>query len=394
MLVSSHYGRSGLIRKDLMAKLLAGPSEPPSSAEGAAVAAGVDAPPAPSPAGVAPVTGSRSASTPLDAEIARAAHAATVEVLTAALDAGDAAAVAAVRAAMEARGGTWVLKAAGVNNALGVRVCTAESFEGRLREVVDGGVAGGGAGGAEDGLTRVVVQRYIERPLLAGGRKFHMRVNVLARGFLEVFVHRAVVAHVATEPYVAGDWGNKWVHITNNSVQRAHPDFDASTSTLMLDELLATVDASGGADGGAPSRTPEGLFAQLCELVAGTFACLKGKRKWFLPLPNSFELYGFDVMLDDAWRAWLLEVNDGPALEAAAKPDLCATVVRDTVEMVLDPWLMPAATGDVASAPPPSADNGFTKVYEFAPDNAEVPLVVNDKLRQRVRALATAAPDA
>ena len=28
----------------------------------------------------------------------------------------------------------------------------------------------------------------------------------------------------------------------------------------------------------------------------------------FFTLPNCFELFGFDLMVDDQWRVWLLEV--------------------------------------------------------------------------------------
>lgn len=40
----------------------------------------------------------------------------------------------------------------------------------------------------------------------------------------------------------------------------------------------------------------------------------------FFALPNCFELFGFDLLVDDTWHVWLLEAN--------AEPDLAQTGVR------------------------------------------------------------------
>jgi len=51
---------------------------------------------------------------------------------------------------------------------------------------------------------------------------------------------------------------------------------------------------------------------------------------------NCFELMGFDVMIDDKLRPWLLEVNSSPAMsmdgvaDSKVKPEL----LRDTLKMI------------------------------------------------------------
>ena len=37
--------------------------------------------------------------------------------------------------------------------------------------------------------------------------------------------------------------------------------------------------------------------------------------------PNAFEVYGFDIMLDDTLKAWLIEVNASPSMTAATPSD-------------------------------------------------------------------------
>ena len=36
---------------------------------------------------------------------------------------------------------------------------------------------------------------------------------------------------------------------------------------------------------------------------------------------NCFELYGFDVMLDDTLKPWIIEINGSPSMRANTKKD-------------------------------------------------------------------------
>ena len=133
-----------------------------------------------------------------------------------------------------------------------------------------------------------VLQQHCDAPLLLQGRKFHVRVNVLALGALLVYVHDDAVVHVASEPYYCGssgcgndgngngsngdandngdnindkdnygndengsggdgeesrrcDWGNRWAHITNHIVQRDHPAYDGARQCQLLKDALKTL---------------------------------------------------------------------------------------------------------------------------------------------------------
>ena len=52
----------------------------------------------------------------------------------------------------------------------------------------------------------------------------------------------------------------------------------------------------------------------VCWWLAGECIDAVSGELTFFTLPNCFELFGFDLMVDDCWRVWLLEVCPCPCL--------------------------------------------------------------------------------
>ena len=63
---------------------------------------------------------------------------------------------------------------------------------------------------------------------------------------------------------------------------------------------------------------------------------LQAVQKSVLPSKNSFELYGYDFMLDEALKPWLIEVNGGPSMTANTEFDsqLKCGMVDDVLSIV------------------------------------------------------------
>jgi len=74
---------------------------------------------------------------------------------------------------------------------------------------------------------------------------------------------------------------------------------------------------------------------------------------------NVFELFGFDFLLDEDLRIWLIEINTNPYLGAPSK-EMQHTVpkmIDDLFEITVDPFLRPFRSNDGGES------NGFELIY-------------------------------
>ncbi|CAM9733553.1 unnamed protein product, partial [Ectocarpus sp. 8 AP-2014] len=168
---------------------------------------------------------------------------------------------------------------------------------------------------------KVVLQRYIGNPLLLDGYKFDLRLYVLVTSFnkLEAFIYKEGFARLSTHRYEKGDIDNRFIHLTNSSIQRLNEAGAARDSPLnqakaseaggtktTLSYLWRRLAAS-GVDVGA-------LWAEICSVVVKSLVCVESS------IPNQpnrqagSRLFGYDVLIDDRLRPWLIEVNASPSM--------------------------------------------------------------------------------
>jgi hypothetical protein len=269
----------------------------------------------------------------------------------------------------------WILKRSQVNNALGLIVFNdITDLKQQLNNIND----------FKPCKTKSVLQEYIKKPLLLKGKKFHLRINVLVTGGdnsvdslssnrPQAYIHTDIVAHVASENYVAGDWTNRWVHVTNHGVQRDHPHYDRLKQTLSLDELQkALVEEHGCNDGEYQwNEFGKSILNQASTIVRNVLKTAMERPGDLRPMNNCFECFGFDLIpklleSDESkipFCLQLLEINGGPALEGVARPEMCEQIVDDVLCLVLDPWLKKCYDGKKEEEVK-ECNTGFIKVWE------------------------------
>uniref|UniRef100_A0A7R9W2A9 Tubulin--tyrosine ligase-like protein 9 n=1 Tax=Chlamydomonas euryale TaxID=1486919 RepID=A0A7R9W2A9_9CHLO len=260
------------------------------------------------------------------------------------LSQGDPKGAAAFKRAYErhARAGTgttWIVKPTSCNRGNGIEIFNAAAAV--LAHV-----------GSRRPGSRSIVQKYIDAPLLVGGRKFDLRAYVLVTPGREVFLHREAYVRTCATPYSLSDVSNKASHLTNDAVQKKTEEYGQHEDhcKLTLDELQAAVGAAADVHGA--------VRVQMVDCVSRLFGLvlpkLDPKRR-----AHSFELFGLDFMIDAHGGVTLIEVNTSPALFRQGRylSDLLPRVVEEVAQRCVDAVVPPPRVGDA-----PKRLDGFERV--------------------------------
>ncbi|KXJ08176.1 Tubulin--tyrosine ligase [Exaiptasia diaphana] len=180
-----------------------------------------------------------------------------------------------------------------------------------------------------------VVQKYIEDPLLLDGqRKFDIRVWVLLDHLFKIHVFSEGVLRTSSEPYDLDSLSNMTSHLTNHCIQEAHSQNFGQYergNEMFFSEFERFLLGRDGID-----------FKQVIapQIHAIIKECLMGIEEGISTTGlsyHSFQLFGFDFMIDQKYKVWLLEVNGAPA----SASDLLPSISRQIVTAAIDPLFPP-----------------------------------------------------
>ncbi|XP_051265947.1 probable tubulin polyglutamylase TTLL2 [Dicentrarchus labrax] len=177
----------------------------------------------------------------------------------------------------------------------------------------------------------VIVQRYISNPLLISGYKFDLRIYVCVKSFhpLTVYIHQEGLVRFATEKYNLSSLHNLYAHLTNTSINKFGPFYKTEKERVGqgckwtmskfrhflhsqdINELL--------------------LWQRINNIVTLTLLTIAPSVP---SCPNCVELFGFDILIDNKFKPWLLEVNYSPALTLDCQADI--TVKKGLISDLID----------------------------------------------------------
>ncbi|KAE9011262.1 hypothetical protein PF005_g10605 [Phytophthora fragariae] len=184
---------------------------------------------------------------------------------------------------------------------------------------------------------QVVIQEYIAAPRLLDGFKFDLRLYVLVTSFnpLEAFLYDEGFVRLCTRPYEDGDLSNIFVHLTNSSIQKDNEEAIAGSTNPIASAIaskLTSLNSNDSNEGEAAQKDAGGTKTTLAylwrrlaadgvdveqvkrsidDVVLKALLCGEDQIPFQV---NSFDLLGYDILLDADLRPWLIEINSSPSM--------------------------------------------------------------------------------
>ena len=186
-------------------------------------------------------------------------------------------------------------------------------------------------------FNEVIVQKYLDNPLLYKKRKFDIRCYVLVDSNLNVFFCRDGHLKGSSEFYDINTT-NKFIHITNHSLQKKSAKFEqyeygnemsySDFKKFMKEEQI-------------PIEKFSTMLEDMKILVKISFKSVGNKLLKTTPV-FCFEIFGYDFILDNDFRPWILEINNNPGLGISSPviqklvPRMFDDALRLTIDKVFD----------------------------------------------------------
>lgn len=202
----------------------------------------------------------------------------------------------------------------------------------------------------------MIASKYISDPLCIDEHKCDVRLYVVVTSFdpLVIYLYEEGLVRLATVKYdkAAENLWNPCMHLCNYSINKYHADYIKATEVdedighkWTFSALLRHLRQQG-------NDTTSLMQAIEDVIIKSIFACtqsISSACRMFVPNHgNCFELYGFDILIDNTLRPWLLEVNLSPSLGIDTPLDtkVKSHMLTDLLNLIGMPAQSPVAKSD------------------------------------------------
>ncbi|XP_053453950.1 tubulin monoglutamylase TTLL4 isoform X4 [Nycticebus coucang] len=210
----------------------------------------------------------------------------------------------------------------------------------------------------------LLVQRYLHKPYLISGSKFDLRIYVYVTSYdpLRIYLFSDGLVRFASCKYSPSmkSLGNKFMHLTNYSVNKKNTEYQANADETACQGHKWALKALWNylSQKGVNS---DAIWEKIKDVVVKTIISsepyVTSLLKMYVRRPYScHELFGFDIMLDENLKPWVLEVNISPSLHSNSPLDISikGQMIRDLLNLA--GFVLPSAE-DVISSPSSSSSS-------------------------------------
>ena len=160
----------------------------------------------------------------------------------------------------------------------------------------------------------IVIQKYIEKPLLYFDRKFDIRIWVLLTHDFKVYMFNEGHLKCCSVEYNL-NLDDNFSHLTNYSFQKYNNNFGKyeKGNEVSFDDLQYNIKVNYNDCVDFKNE----IIPKIKKIIKFVFQSVKNKING-LNRNFTFEIYGFDFMLDNKFNPFLIEVNLNPGLEESS----------------------------------------------------------------------------
>ena len=181
---------------------------------------------------------------------------------------------------------------------------------------------------------QTVIQKYIENPLIIKKKKFDIRQWVVMSDInpLTLYMYDTPYIRFGAEEYNINDFKNVFSQLTGNSIAKHSTQFNKSEiegDMWETEQFREYIKTTYGKD-----HWPE-IQEKIKKIII--FALESAKHKIF-DRKNCFELFGFDIMVDELLNVYLIEINMSPDWTYSTKvtEKLVKSASDDIMKIILD----------------------------------------------------------
>ncbi|ORY13325.1 TTL-domain-containing protein [Neocallimastix californiae] len=172
-----------------------------------------------------------------------------------------------------------------------------------------------------------IITRYISNPLLLEKKKFDLRIYVLVTGHdpLKIYIFEDSFARLSSDEYDTelNDLNNVYKHLTNVSVNKKKKTNNSTSYVWSVKKVKRYLLEEYGVEFSDIWKKIEDIAIKAVITMNKSEIKrekeLNSKNNFNIKSNNIFEVYGFDVLIDNNMKPWLLEINLSPDLSINSK---------------------------------------------------------------------------